>query len=531
MHVPVMLPATSRFFRPEYVYPALLLLWGTLLALLLPLVQCPDEGSHAFRSFHLSRGRIHPDGILDGWVCGRAPESLHDLLAIMYYRTMLQHPQRGLSADEFRHFSSVSLKTDPEREAGFTFLSYTCFVPYVPQALGIAVARELGGSLLVGFYAGRLANLLVCVLVLHLALRLLPFYKNVLGVVALLPVSVQQMATLSADALGIASCFLFTALMFRIIVPTDRRPGVFTLLALCATALLLPLCKLPYALLTLLYLGVSPARLGSWRKYLLVGAALAAITLVGAYVTVRSSRGAWRLGEGSPQAEVSRSRQVAHLRQHPFRFARVLARTSVCWGGFYCDHLTTLGWLNVPLNHVPAKAYVLFLALMALVDRRRGWVPGLRLRLAALALCLLAYVLFQLMLYLVWTPVAAPMVEGFQGRYFLGFLPVLVLFFYSRVVAIRARPGVLLALGAAAAIAVQLATQHAILRVYYFSAQPGETGTSTPMVILAGGLIFLASLVFVTRRVEWAEPLEERRDRGDQIGAAGTEAGATSRAA
>jgi uncharacterized membrane protein len=492
-------------FRPEYVYPGLLLVWGAVLALVLPPMQCPDEGSHAIRCFHLSRGRLLPDGVADGFHTGRVPASLNQLFNVMCPRTALNSPQRYLTADEFRYFRSIRLQTDPEAPTWFGMLSYTCFVPYVPQAAGIYLVRKLDGSVLTAFYAGRLANLLVCVLALHLALRLMPFYRNVLGAVALLPVSVQQMATLSADALGIAACFLFTALVFRLIVPSERRPGTFTLLILCGTALVLPLCKIPFALLTLLYLGVRPARLGSWRKYLLLGAALAAMTLLGVYITLKASEGATHLGEGVPEPEVSRTRQVEYLCQHPEAFFEALGRTLACWGWGYCESLTLLSG-NVFVCSLAAKAYLLFLALMALIDRRQGWHPGFRVHLLALLTGALAVVMFHLMLYLVWTRVASPVVDGFQGRYFIGFLPVGLLLFYNRLADVQSGPRALLALTVAAATGVQLATLHTLLCTYYLA--PGQLVDTEPnitSVLLTGGLLFMATLVLLNWRALRAE--------------------------
>jgi hypothetical protein len=472
---------------------------------LVPPTQAPDERYHAVRSFHLSRGRLFPDGVVNGVHGGRVPAGLLELNDTMVHRSPGVTAKPQLTADEYRHFFSIRLKTDTEQTADFGYLCYSCFVPYLPQAAGIYLVRKLDGSLLTAFYAGRLANLLVSVLALSLALRLMPFYKNVLGAVALLPVSVQQMATLSADALGIATCFLFTALVFRLIVPSDRRPGALLLLGLCGSGVLLPICKIPFALLTLLYLGVSPARLGSWRKYLLVGAALAAMTILGAYVTVRSSEGATRLGEGIPLPEVSRSRQLEYVAHHPEAFLKALGRTCACWGWLYCEQLAIVGSLNVVVAFLPAKAYLLFVALVALLDRRAGWRPSPRLQLLAAAVAVLGFTLFHLMLYLVWTMVAGPVIEGFQGRYFLGFLPVALLAFYSPAVRARCAPGALLGLTAAAAVGVQLATLHAVLAAFYFTPEPSGAEPGAALVPLASGGLFLAALLALEWRARAAE--------------------------
>jgi uncharacterized membrane protein len=481
----------SRFVRPENVCPALLLLWGTVFALLMPPMLTPDESGHAYRSFHLSRGRLQPDGIQDGWCCGRCPELLNHL--IVDQMATFFRPERRLQASSFRPYTLEPLEGLPEQTVSFGILSYSCPVPYLPQAAGIFVARKLGGSLLTAVYAGRLGNLVVCVLALAVALRLLPCYRNLLGAVALLPVAVQQTASLSADALGMAAGFLFTALMLRILASTDRRPGLALLLPLWAVGAVLPMCKLPYALLTLLYLGVRPSRLGSWRRYLVVGIILVGATGLGAVVTMRASQGATKMGEGQPAPGISQSAQRTWMLHHPGQFAATMAHTLAAEGWNYWGHLSILGLFHLAVNPLAANGYLLLLFFLALLDRRDGWSPGLRFRLTAFAVGSLGLVLVHVMLYLVWTPVANPVVYGFQGRYFLVFLPASLLLLSTPAVSVKVGGQVLLALTAAGSAAVHLAAVVAILARHYLPSGFGDR--YTPAVLGGGAVLCIAALL------------------------------------
>src|SRR5262249_5098771 len=84
--------------------------------------------------------------------------------------------------------------------------------------------------------------------------------KLVFGAVALIPVTVQQLASSSPDASTIGVAFLFTAVLFRLAVVGGAKAGRRQIAALLALAGWLTLWKVPYATLTLPYPAVPAGR-------------------------------------------------------------------------------------------------------------------------------------------------------------------------------------------------------------------------------------------------------------------------------
>ncbi len=110
-------------------------------------------------------------------------------------------------------------------------------------------------------YFGRIANALVAAALVILALRLIPFQRDCLWAVALLPMTLSQMGSVAADAIMFAVAFVWLALALAFnrnsATPVGWREGATLLVAAVAVGQLRP----PYCLLALL--AVEPR---IWRR-------------------------------------------------------------------------------------------------------------------------------------------------------------------------------------------------------------------------------------------------------------------------
>lgn len=298
-------------------------------------------------------------------------------------------------------------------------------LPYVPQAIAIAAGRALGVGPLGLLYMGRLANALVAALITAIAISLFPVGRTFALVVALLPMTQFMMASLSPDALTIASSFLFTAVIARFLAdgqwPIRRRLIGF------ASGLAMSIVKLVY--LPLLFVGLG-AMLGlarfsnpAVRKniFMQLVAAVFTIALIGLWF--------WSLPSGTPgpsvPGDINMAGQLAYLTEDAVRAMRIVARSIYVGAGFLgMSTVGMLGWLNVPLATWIYILLGLALPLSAFAEARAapfgvaiaGWI---------LLVVAAVVVLIEIALYLGWTPVAAYFVEGVQGRYFIPAMPML----------------------------------------------------------------------------------------------------------
>jgi hypothetical protein len=470
---------------PEYLFPSLLAVFGVVFALGMPPFQTPDEDSHFYRAYQISGLRFSPR-MVAGWGGGRVPAST--VRVFETFQHLMFQPDRQTNWAAFTPHLGVPLNPKAREPRPFPGSAYYSFVPYLPQALGVTAARLLGGGPLTILYAGRLTNLAFAVLLLHLALRITPIFKLVFGAVALIPVTVQQLACNSPDASTIGVAFLFTAVLLRLAIVPGGVAGRGLTVAVLALAAWLTLCKFPYATLALLYLAIPPGRFGGWRRYLLVGTGLAAVTL-GLTLVMASLKKYTPDRIIGPGSQASIQGQVAWIRSNPLGFAGVCAATMAEHGQIWFDQLGYLGWLDTKVNPLAMHALLVLLVLLGLGDNTAPLYPSWGLKAASLAAAALCTLVILLCCYVAGCAVGAPLIIGPQGRYWVPVVPLLLLPFYNRVVRVRAHPRVLLGLTGAASSAVLLVAVAAFVRRYYF--------TSDLQLQVAPAALGLAILLFV----------------------------------
>lgn len=156
------------------------------------------------------------------------------------------------------------VKSDPLK--GYdVILENTYKLPFVPQAIGVALARTLELNNLKVFYAGRLTNLLFYVLCVFICIKNASRYKTFLGIVAALPITIQQAASYSYDAFLDGLCLITVGYFVKWMFSEEKMKMSDFIIALLAAVLVSPL-KYIYSILTLVYFLVPYSVFGSKKK-------------------------------------------------------------------------------------------------------------------------------------------------------------------------------------------------------------------------------------------------------------------------
>ena len=399
-----------------------------LLVFLTPPFQVPDEPQHFYRSYQLSQLEVWQP-LKDGVAGTDLPASLPELVQHFMGTTVL-HTKRVVPIQPFTDtLKELQRPLDADRTVVVDMSGVQSYapLPYIPQALGIAVGRALGVGPLGLMYLGRLSNAVFAALITAVAISLFPVGRTFALLVALLPMTQFLMASLSPDAMTIASSLLFTALLARFYV--DGKWPIRRQLVAFVSGLMMCVVKVVY--LPLLFAGLG-AMLGAGRfsnlglrraMWLQLGAAALTTALIGLWFwSIPVHTGA----PGPPVREgVDSAGQIAYLAQDAFRALRIVVRSVIVHAGFLGQSTVGfLGWLNVPLATWTYALLAMAFPLSACAEPRAP-------RLGILAVGWLALVAFavvppvELALYVGWTPVGAYAAEGVQGRYFIPALPML----------------------------------------------------------------------------------------------------------
>jgi uncharacterized membrane protein len=388
-----------------------------LLCFIMPPLQVNDEIQHFFRAYQVSTlvGLGRAQGGVAG---GDIPVSLTLLVkglvgSLAIYKVPPLEPQRLATT-----LSWLRLKLAPDQTVFADFSATVLYSPisYLPQASGMALARLAGGGPLACFYAARLANLAAALAMTAAALRLAPFGRYALLLVALLPTVLYLDASISQDAGMISALLLFVALCLR-----AYRDGAWSVRGAFLAALagiILTMSKAAYG--PVMLLAFAPCFTGRRSGYgvpaLIV---LSGLLSCGAWLVASHGLMVWH-GEENDSA-----RQIAFVLHHKLYTAWFTTRW-LLWGGpFLLKAAIGMfgGWppeISLPGWEI-ALLFLGFLALPFSCDLPR-LAQGLRL-LLALLMPVTVYALIGL-LYVVYEPVGWPRVDMLQGRHLV---PVLVL--------------------------------------------------------------------------------------------------------
>lgn len=421
--------------------------FGILYLFVLPPLSAPDEVSHYISAYKLSNqmlgktateehglvyireedqwiediyGELSVDGasVEDGSV---QPDVLGQTLTEETYRLIHEKGWLGGEADGNSNENVISnqwtVRTTP--------------LAYVPQALGMTLVRLFGAGSISLLFMGRLMNLAFYVAVTYLAMKRLPFGKEVLFGVALLPMTLHLTGSMSYDTVILGLTFYFTAVCLDLAYEKEQV-RVRDILTLAAVIFVLGPCKMVYAAVMGLCLLIPVRKFGGWKRYLTAAAVVLAAFVVSmvlvnsqtivTYATETETYVSWAEEAGY---------SFAQLLGNPKLVLRLFYNTLVWQAEHY--HMTMIGaWLgNVDVVlEVPYLAVCWFtISLLLLTLRKPGEMIQIRggQRIWVWVTCFgcAAAILFSMLL--AWTPVSSRIITGVQGRYFLPILPVFLM--------------------------------------------------------------------------------------------------------
>lgn len=391
-----------------------LLLYGGLGAVYLgviPFSMVPDESIHYFRAYEIADGNFISD-ITD--------EEGHAAYMLTYPWEWENTKDHLITQYEVKE--QMDLTESEENKVGHSFNATALYSPlsYLPQSCGIALAKLFTGKVWILFLMGRIFNFATIGAVMALAVHLMPYGKKYLILIALLPMNLHECISLAPDGMVTALVFLMTALVLYLRERGNKPLTRCQLAALYVLAVAVSLYKIVYLPFCLLYFLIPREQFGSKKKYFghVAGMMAAVAVFLGSWMRI-SSRYLFQFNPGVDSGE-----QTHYILTHPFSYIGIVKNTLIEKGTFYFDTMlgTKLGWLNVSVDEILLYLFA-FVVVAALArdaqkrektDRPFVWL--------AVLIILSTVLLVLTSLYVEWTAVQAPIIEGVQGRYFIPLL-------------------------------------------------------------------------------------------------------------
>ena len=442
---------------------------GLLYNLVLPPYAAPDEMFHINQSFSLASSVYNPY-----LPVGKVPlhESLHrpsdqDPLLQDGYTTVFTWQRMAKLAGER---NTDAWGVTPNRNSPQADNSYTL---YLVSSAAVLLCFYLRVGFVGALFAGRLANLLFFAFLAAWTVKRTPVAKPVFALSALLPMTLHLAASFSRDSNLLALCFLFSAVMLDLAFGPRERLGWKQLLLPAVLGVVIAPSKLVYLPLIVLVFLIPAARLGRYSRLLKAGFV---VLCLAAFLSGRGvgltlggfTQGSGQAAEGAVSSQAaeglagsqtaSQAQQaepsepfpseapggeaapslpeqdlvcytLPYILSHPLDTLQLCVRSLVELGDHYVKTLVggTLSYFNTSKDLNIAWTFVAALyLLLALAWLSPGQIvlPG-----RAKALCLFSALVccgLAVVGCISWTPTYYTVIYGFQGRYLLPVLPLLL---------------------------------------------------------------------------------------------------------
>ena len=364
--------------KPEFIFIIFALIFGLIMMIVTPPYKVPDEEDHLLRSCEVADG-------------------------ILYNKT----PAENVQCDNY-----IRKNMEFERPDNvYTVMGYPPLL-YFASALGLKVGQIWGGKVM--FFLGRIFNFFVWLVLTALAIRITPIFKWIFLFSALLPMSIYQGMSISADSFNNAFAFLFFAYVFKLIFE-KKETSKKDLAILSVMSLLSAFTKgAIYPILLFVFLPMKK------HKYLFASVCFASAFLLMSYWASINSPFI------NPPADPEYHKYL--LLHNPLDFVREYILAVVFKINYYIRScIGIFGWLDVRLYPwVYTLTAVVFFSLFIFLPERK--VSNVQ-RIFALIVLFLFMTMMHVILYITWTPPEFDKIEGFQGRYLISILPYVFLLF------------------------------------------------------------------------------------------------------
>ena len=400
----------------EKLFVCTVLILGLAYVFVIPMYRGHDEHAHFFKAYEISTG-VFNTPIINEHSITTIPSAFFDVLHEDY-----NTEERYINAtyyDDVIRSAGVEVDEENTITVGGEYMAVYSPLPYIPQALTIRIMSLFTDNLLIIFYMTRIVNLLVSVFLLYLAIKIIPFGKNIIFFIAIIPTTLSQIASVSPDALTITSSILFVAYLLKLIFGKDKIT-IKNIITLAVIGTVLGLCKIVYVPLALLTLLIPKEKYNKKRDRVLMCVLAVALPIL--------ANLAW-LGVASTHLSLidnnKSDAQKLNILSNPIEYLRICFYTLYhdfdlylmqLFGGFM-EHIEMVhvGWINV-------IAYIIIFIIIVLFDKDIKDKLDKKMKITISIVLFIICGLIYTSIYMQWSTLKNYYINGVQGRYFVELL-------------------------------------------------------------------------------------------------------------
>lgn len=392
---------------------------GLLYLLIIPLYEVPDEERHIFTAYEVSNS-----------ILGIENDLPNSSLVMRWDDAENGFIKQGITREYYHEYYKKlgTIFVENEELVGTTNLPLsTLKYLFYLSGLGITFGRCLQLSTIYTFFLGRFFNLLFFVFATYYSIKKIPIGKTVVFLWAILPMTLQEVASFSYDAPVYALCVLVVSLSIHLAysesIQIFRRD--YIILYICAMLLvpaksfaLLPLCFLTFII------GIKKYRenrkIVVYTLGLLVGMICVMIICQSLYAGSSNQIS----GEHIVEWANEKGYTLKGLLSDPQELFIILGNTFFRKADFYLKSLlgSSLGWFEINIPFIVVLPYFIMMLIAGMKKKGETIVLQTGIKIYICLIGIMGMGVACMAMLLEHTPISYRNIEGVQGRYILPYV-------------------------------------------------------------------------------------------------------------
>lgn len=442
---------TCTELSEEYLFLGIAIPVGIAFLSFLSINVVHDGGTHLAKVYHYSNVLLGK-GAQDNYSCVLLREDEAEVFNEIYEERNRENPTREIYWDTIEGFDNKKESNNWVLSHEYRETSGNSFWEYFPGVFGMTIGRIIGGSPRFNIFLAKIFFFVFYIIMVFWAIKISPNFKSVLAFGALLPMNLYQATGITYDSVVTAFSMMILALFFKARTESLSRKEVLILFGCSA---FLGCCKGGfYLVLLLLFLTISKECFGNFKNKckicigsLVCGGIGMMITYMQVYMPVIRSlfaqmasqdRGTEtneiivsQVVEKVPETQIS-AYGISYVVKNSADFIKMFGKTLIQKADQYLGSLIgyRMAWSDMLIDWIIIFTFLVLL-LLASSDTEEIQCKVTVLERCFLLVCLGVEVIGFHILMLIETPMSSSVIEGVQGRYFLAWVPIVILIFHN----------------------------------------------------------------------------------------------------
>ena len=390
----------------------IVLIFGLISCVATPILDSPDEYTHLRRAEITSRGELFPEILNEqGYV------TIQSIINI--------EKEQGKS---FLSAQQTDINNNKVQVAHIAESNF--FVGYIPQAIGISLAKILHLSEIWMVLLGRAINVLFASAIARYAVKIIKGFKIPIMAICCMPMAVYQAASLSIDC-TINYCSILTIAYFiRLYESIDKSITIRQIGCFCLICFIAGISKITYMALTCLIILLPKRKFKDSKSYYIAFIAVLSMGIIAVLWYIYTLGLPKIVNEQTNyliQNNVNIVEQSIFVMNNFLQVMHMLLRELLANGQQIFSGFFTFGWLSYSaplLTYLYSLFYGSILLLYPNIT-----VFDKKVKVGIIGICFLIFIATETIMYLTWTGVGSLSVAGVQSRYYLPLLALFPMFF------------------------------------------------------------------------------------------------------